>query len=472
MNQNRCQQKQHLSFSIGICTFARCNHEICQACIQDHQQHNQMIKIFQNQGQVQNFGAQNVLLNKPNTFSTSNQINLALKNFDEQFDNSQKELIEFIENQKVNMRNQFEDYIKKDPTALQQCTQGKIQPIQQLFDCINDSLKKQYNEGNIQVDIDFTVYLDKYGIPDFMREQLKKFKFGAGQNDIENVESQELHEEDREKSLIVGQKDQNNQFCGRALIIYKSDPAAIYLGYLKNNKRHGRGILVLNGFQYYLGEFYKNKEWGYGEIQFINKDKLNEKFVGYFSEGKRCGQGQSKILNTVTKQEISFVSINYFNEALHGPRVVQAAPSQKYNFELFQYEKNYFSFKDQWSDKAPLQSINVSTKGITEGQYLQKSPELSIDNSFKEEQQFEEDLNQYLYQNPQPIQSPQNLYPGQFNSNPAQQFPMGVNYLPPQHNFGAQTYANNMNPSSPYQYQQQIYSSQLKYVIFDDINNK
>ncbi|KAL4510333.1 hypothetical protein ABPG72_008223 [Tetrahymena utriculariae] len=387
MNQQTCSEKSHLSYVIGKCTFIRCSHEICQACKEDHLQHQNFILMFQNLGQMKNNNEQQILLNKLNALSTLSQINQALKNFDEQFDKKLKELIEVLQIEKINMRIQFEQFLRDDLPNLQKFTQGSIQPIQQLFDCIYDSLKMQYGA---QVNIDFTTYLDKFGIPDFMREQLNKFQFDS--NEFENVKFETLYEEQREKSLIVGQKDENNQFNGRALIVYKTDPAAIYLGYLKNNKRHGKGILVLNAFQYYMGGFYDNKEWGYGEIQFINKDKQNEKFVGYFSEGKRCGSGQSFILDTATKQEISNVFVNYLNETLHGPRVVQAVPSSKYNFELFQNEKNYFSFKNKYIDKALLSKIFVQTKGMTEGQALNKYPKLQIDKTFKEYKQPDQKL--------------------------------------------------------------------------------
>ncbi|EAR86179.2 MORN motif protein (macronuclear) [Tetrahymena thermophila SB210] len=434
---------------------------------------------------TQNVNGQQYMGNN-NQFVFENQIKQALSNFDQQFEQNQKRLNEFIQEQKEIMRQQFEQFLRDEPQNVLQFIRGQIEPIQKLFDCINDSIKQQYSQNETQVNIDFTSYLDKFGIPDFMREQLKKFNFNL--DEFENAESQDLIEEDREKSLIIGQKDNKNQYSGRALIIYKSDPAAIYLGYMKDNKRHGRGILVLNGFQYYLGEFYNNKEWGYGEIQLINKENKNEKYVGYFSEGKRCGSGQQVNLDTNTKEESTYVSVNYFNESLHGPRVQSFGQSQQYKFQLFQYEKNYFSFKDQWSDKAPLQNIFVSTKGKTEGQALNLSPELSIDHSFKEDQQINQEqpnpyeipsINQNNFpqnqqfgqqnfqNNPYFMAPPQNYMQNPQNFMPPQQgipFPPQYPYQNPQQQFP-------LNPNAQFQ-QQQVYKSVIKQVIFDNINKQ
>lgn len=56
------------------------------------------------------------------------------------------------------------------------------------------------------------------------------------------------------------------------MIVYKRLPAAIYLGYMKNNLRHAKGILVIDDLNYYLGEFQNNLEWGYGEVSFMNQN--------------------------------------------------------------------------------------------------------------------------------------------------------------------------------------------------------
>ncbi|KAL4510325.1 hypothetical protein ABPG72_008215 [Tetrahymena utriculariae] len=345
------------------------------------------------------------------------QIDRVIQNFDHQFNKQLEQHIKLLQTQKINIKIKFEQLLREDCSYIQQFTEGQIPLKKQLFQSMNNSLKNQNNKNRVSVNIDFTKYLDQIGIPDFMRDLLKKFKFDS--DEFENVDFQRLHEEDREKSLIFGQKDnKNNQFSGRALIIYKTNLAAIYLGYLKKNKRHGKGIIVLNGFQYYCGEFYDNKEWGYGEMQFINKDYNKEKFVGYFSEGRRCGQGQSFIFDDTNKQEITHEFVNQFNDTLHGPRVVQVSPSQKYNFELFQYEQNYFSFKDKWSDKASLQNISVTILGITEAQALNKCHDLSIDSSFKKKQFFsEENPNQIPYN----YQNPPNQYPKQLNVTPLEQ---------------------------------------------------
>ncbi|KAL4484792.1 hypothetical protein ABPG74_019969 [Tetrahymena malaccensis] len=470
MNSNKCSENQHISFAIGKCTHIRCGHDICQACYQNHEIHKQFIQLIQIENLQHNMTPkQQNFQNKNNNMSPlDKQISMALINFDQQFENRQQKLIEFLNSERQNMRIQFEQYLRDDLSNLQKFVDGKIEPIEQLFDCIQNNLENQYSKNSGVVNIDFTQYLDKYGIPDFMREQLKKFKFES--NEFENVQFQDLVEEDNPKTLIIGQKDANNQFSGRALIIYKSDPAAIYLGYLKNKKRHGKGILVLNGFQYYMGDYYDNQEWGYGEIQFINKDKQNEKFVGYFSEGKRCGQGQSRILDTFSNKETTYVFVNYFNETLHGSRVNKGQFNNSFSFELFQYEKNYFSFKDQWSDKAQLKQIPVTTKGITEGQALNKSNNLEIDSSFKENQ-FQDDQNPYFIQSPNNL-SPQNLYPPQqqyYSPPPPQLSQPPYNYLPPQQGFPIhpQQYAQ-INPQQQFQANPNyVYQSQIQKVIFD-----
>ena len=71
------------------------------------------------------------------------------------------------------------------------------------------------------------------------------------------------------------------------LIVKKDIADYVYLGSVKNSKRHGQGIMMNKNGNIYEGEFYNNKFDGYGKLK--NTDEGI--YEGQFKKGKFHGKG-------------------------------------------------------------------------------------------------------------------------------------------------------------------------------------